>query len=51
MPIAALDRGGGRCSMTLDGAVNRLALEVSIDQVLAPTPRPGAAAIGDDTPG
>ncbi len=35
--IAALDHQGMRCSMTIDGAVNTLAFEAFVDQVLVPT--------------
>ena len=46
--IAALDYTGVRCSMTLDGAVNRLAFEAFIEQVLAPTLRPTDIVVMDN---
>jgi transposase len=46
--IAALDYQGVRCSMTLDGAVNRLAFEAFVEQVLLPTLRPGDLVIMDN---
>jgi transposase len=46
--IAALDCSGVRCSMTLDGAVNRLAFEAFVEQVLAPTLRPGDLVVMDN---
>lgn len=46
--IAALDHTGVRCSMTLDGAVNRLAFEAFVEQVLTPTLRPGDLVVMDN---
>ena len=46
--IAALDCTGVRCSMTLDGAVNRLAFEAFVEQLLVPTLRPGDLVILDN---
>jgi len=46
--IAALDQRGIRCSMVLDGAVNRLAFEAFVETVLAPTLRPGDLVILDN---
>ncbi len=46
--IAALDYTGVRCSMTLDGAVNRLAFEAFIEQVLVPTLRPADIVVMDN---
>jgi transposase len=46
--IAALDHTGVRCSMTLDGAVNRLAFEAFVEQVLVPTLRPGDLVVMDN---
>jgi transposase len=46
--IAALDHAGVRCSMTLDGAVNRPAFEAFIEQVLLPTLRPGDIVVMDN---
>jgi transposase len=46
--IAALDYSGMRCSMTLDGAVNRLAFEAFVEQVLTPTLRPGDIVVMDN---
>jgi len=46
--IAALDYTGVRCSMTLDGAVNLLAFEAFVEQVLAPTLRPGDLVVMDN---
>ncbi len=46
--IAALDHTGVRCSMTLDGAVNLLAFEAFVEQVLAPTLRPGDLVVMDN---
>lgn len=46
--IAALDHAGVRCSMTLDGAVNRLAFEAFVEQVLRPTLRPGDLVVLDN---
>jgi transposase len=46
--IAALDFQGVRCSMTLDGAVNRLAFEAFLEHVLMPVLRPGERVILDN---
>lgn len=46
--IAALDHQGVRCSMTLDGAVNRPAFEAFVEQVLAPTLHPGDLVVMDN---
>jgi transposase len=46
--IAALDHAGVRCSMTLDGAVNRLAFEAFVEWVLRPTLRPGDLVVMDN---
>jgi transposase len=46
--IAGLDHTGVRCSMTLDGAVNRLAFEAFVEWVLRPTLRPGDLVVMDN---
>ena len=46
--IAALDHEGVRCSMTLDGAVNRLAFEAFVEQVLVPELQPGDLIVMDN---
>lgn len=46
--IAALDITGLRCSMVLDGAVNRLAFEAFVGQVLAPTARANELVVMDN---
>lgn len=46
--IAALDLRGIRCSMVLDGAVNGLAFEAFVEQVLAPTLRAGELVVLDN---
>ena len=46
--ISALDQSGVRCSMTLDGAVNMLAFEAFVEQVLLPTLRPGDIVVMDN---
>jgi transposase len=46
--IAALDCSGVRCSMTLDGPVNRLAFEAFVEQVLTATLRPGDIVVLDN---
>lgn len=46
--IAALDYQGVRCSMTLDGAVDRLAFEAFIEQILVPALRPGDLVVMDN---
>lgn len=46
--ISALDQAGVRCSMTLDGAVNLLAFEAFVEQVLLPTLRAGDIVVMDN---
>ncbi len=46
--IAALDAGGVRCSMVLDGAVNRAAFEAFVAEVLVPDLRPGDLVVLDN---
>ena len=46
--IAGLDHSGVRCSMALDGAVNRLAFEAFVEQVLVPELRSGDMVILDN---
>jgi transposase len=46
--IAALDQQGIRCSMVLDGAVNRLAFEAFVEQVLLRTLKPGDLVVLDN---
>jgi len=46
--VAALDHRGMRCSMTLDGAVNRDAFEAFVEQVLVPTLVPGDVVVMDN---
>lgn len=46
--IAALDRGGMRCSMVIDGAINGDAFTAFVEQVLAPTLRPGEMVVLDN---
>jgi transposase len=46
--IAALDRGGIRCSMVVDGAVNADAFEAFVAQVLAPTLTAGDLVVMDN---
>jgi transposase len=46
--IAALDAGGVRCSMVLDGAVNRAAFEAFVAEVLVPHLRPGDLVVLDN---
>ena len=46
--IAALDRGGVRCSATVDGAVNRDVFEAFVEQVLCPTLAPGDVVVLDN---
>jgi transposase len=46
--IAALDHRGMRCSMTVDGAVNRDVFEAFVGQVLAPTLSPGDVVVMDN---
>jgi transposase len=46
--VAALDCNGMRCSMTLDGAVNRIAFEAFVEQILVPTLSPGDMVVMDN---
>jgi transposase len=46
--VAALDQRGMRCSMTLDGAVNRDAFEAFVARVLVPTLSPGDMVVMDN---
>jgi transposase len=46
--VAALDRRGMRCSMVLDGAVNGLAFEAFVEQVLVPTLSSGDVVVMDN---
>jgi len=46
--IAALDHQGVRCSMMLDGAVNRRAFEAFVQKILVPTLRPGDLVVLDN---
>lgn len=46
--LAALDQQGIRCSMVLDGPVNRLAFEAFVKQVLLPTLKPGDLVVLDN---
>ena len=46
--VAALDQRGVRCSMTLDGAVNRDAFEAFVEKVLVPTLSPGDTVVMDN---
>lgn len=46
--IAALDHGGIRCSMLLDGAVNALAFQAFVQHVLTPTLRPNDLVVLDN---
>lgn len=46
--IAALDQGGMRCAMLLDGAVNALAFQAFVQRVLAPTLRPSDLVVLDN---
>ena len=46
--ISALDQAGVRCSMTLDGAVNMLAFEAFVEQVLLPSLRPRDIVVMDN---
>ena len=48
--IAALDAHGVRCSMVLDGAVNRAAFEAFVAEVLVPHLRPGDLVVLDNLP-
>ena len=46
--VAALSDRGVRCSMTLDGPVNRAAFEAFVGGVLAPSLRPGDVVVMDN---
>lgn len=46
--IAALDQKGMRCSMTLDGPVNRDAFEAFVQQVLCPSIKTGDIVVMDN---
>jgi len=46
--IAALDRGGMRCSMTLDGPVHGIAFEAFVQQVLLPSLNAGDIVVMDN---
>lgn len=46
--IAALGRQGMRCSMTIDGAVNRDAFEAFVEQILLPTLNAGDIVVMDN---
>lgn len=46
--IAALDHRGMRCAATVDGAVNGNVFTAFVEQVLAPTLRPGDRVIMDN---
>lgn len=46
--IAAMDRGGMRCSTTVDGAVNRDVFEAFVGRVLVPTLRAGDVVVMDN---
>jgi transposase len=46
--VAALDAAGVRCSMSLDGPVDRLAFESFVAEVLAPAVRPGDLVVMDN---
>ncbi len=46
--IAALDASGVRCSMNLDGPVDRDAFEAFVERVLAPAIRPGDLVVMDN---
>jgi transposase len=46
--IAALDRNGMRCSMTLDGPVNREAFEAFVQKVLCPSIKAGDIVVMDN---
>jgi transposase len=46
--IAALDHQGMRCSMSVDGAVNREVFEAFVEQVLVPTLKVGDLVVMDN---
>lgn len=46
--IAALDQQGMRCSMTLDGPVNRVAFEAFVQKVLRPSLKAGDIVVMDN---
>lgn len=46
--IAALDLGGMRCAMTVDGPVNQQVFEAFVRQVLLPTLQPGQIVVLDN---
>lgn len=46
--IGALDRNGMRCSMTLDGPVNRDAFEAFVKQILCPALKTGDIVVMDN---
>jgi transposase len=46
--VAALGHAGVRCSMTLDGAVNRAAFEAFVEKVLVPALSPGDVVVMDN---
>jgi transposase len=46
--VAALDRRGVRCSMTLDGPVNRDAFEAFVARILVPVLAPGDVVVMDN---
>jgi transposase len=46
--VAALGREGMRCSMTIDGAVNRDAFEAFCEQILSPTLSAGDVVVMDN---
>jgi transposase len=46
--LAALDGSGVRCSMSLDGPVDRDAFEAFVEKVLAPAVRPGDLVVMDN---
>jgi transposase len=46
--VAALGHAGVRCSMTLDGPVNRAAFEAFVGTILVPSLRPGDVVVMDN---
>jgi transposase len=46
--IGALDHRGMRCSMTLEGAVNRIAFETFVKTILLPSLSPGDVVVMDN---